>query len=128
MAIVGLGTDLVAVARIDRVLAHRPQRFIERILTAKEQRQLAQRQRKSTFLASRFAAKEAASKALGTGIAGGIRFTDFEVSNLPSGQPTMTLSGVAAERATQLGVSHIWLSLTDEKAHAMATVILEHHV
>lgn len=125
MAIVGLGTDFVSVVRIERALQRHGHHFVERILSPAECEQFEQRHRRAVFLSSRFAAKEAAAKALGTGIAQGIGFTDMEVKNLTSGQPTLIFHGAAAEHAKRLGVTHRWLSLTDERDHALAVVVLE---
>ena len=80
---------------------------------------------KSRFLAKRFAAKEAASKALGTGIAGGVTFQDFQVSNDSKGKPMLTLTSKAKEIAEQQGAMNYRLSLSDERHYAVATVIFE---
>lgn len=124
MAIVGLGTDIVEIRRIEQSLARTP-RLSERILTEVEREFFALHRQPARYLAKRFAAKEAAAKALGTGIAKGVSFLDFTVSNDVLGRPVLTLSGAALARAEQLQVSAIWLSLTDEQAYASATVILE---
>ncbi|ODP95553.1 MULTISPECIES: holo-ACP synthase [Salinivibrio] len=124
MAILGVGTDIVEIARIEAALS-RSARFADRILTEPEQAQMAATQQPGRYLAKRFAAKEAAAKALGTGIAQGVSFQDFTVSNQPSGQPVLTLSGKAQQLAIARGVSHCWLTLSDEKAYAVAHVILE---
>ena len=125
MAIVGMGTDLIAVERIAQALARNGRRFSARILTESERSAMQQVANPQFYLAKRFAAKEAAAKALGTGIADGVSFQDFEVVNRDSGQPELKLSGRAAEIATKLGATRTWLSLSDEKRYAIATVILE---
>ncbi|OOE35284.1 holo-ACP synthase [Salinivibrio kushneri] len=124
MAIAGIGTDIVEVARVERVLARQP-RFAARILTESEQANLACHHAPGRFLAKRFAAKEAAAKALGTGIADGVTFHDFTITNQVSGQPTLHFSGRAAELAQARGIAHYWLTLSDEKAYAIAHVVLE---
>lgn len=122
--IVGIGTDICDIARMERVIK-RQAKFVDRVLTESELAQYHQRKTPSVFLASRFAAKEAALKALGTGLAQGISWKDVEVSNLASGQPVLTFSGRASEIAQEKGVSIIHLSLSDEQSHAIAFVVLE---
>lgn len=124
MAIIGLGTDIVEISRIEQSLARSP-RLIERVLTDKEQQIFAGHPQPARYFAKRFAAKEAAAKALGTGIGRGISFQHFEVGNDTLGRPELHLSGAALARATNLGLRHCWLSISDEQAFAMATVILE---
>lgn len=129
MAIVGLGTDIVEISRISQSLSRSPA-LVKRVLTAAEQaiyQELAQANSDNgaRYFAKRFAVKEAAAKALGTGIGRGVSFQHFHVSNNSDGAPQLSLSDGAAERAAQLGVNHIWLSLSDEQAYAVATVILE---
>ncbi|MBD1390005.1 holo-ACP synthase [Neiella sp. HB171785] len=125
MAIVGLGNDLVEIDRIEQVLQRSPERFAARVLTANELRQFQQHKQPARFLAKRFAAKEAAAKAIGTGIAAGVTFHDFEVSNDAAGRPLLALSGQARQLAKERAVSHCWLSLSDERHYALATVVLE---
>jgi phosphopantethiene--protein transferase domain len=124
MAIVGIGTDIVEIARVEKALA-RQSRFADRVLTESEQLQMATLKAPARYLAKRFAAKEAAAKALGTGIANGVTFHDFTITNHTSGQPALSLSGRAAQLARERGVAHCWLTLSDEKAYAVAHVILE---
>ncbi|OOE82951.1 holo-ACP synthase [Salinivibrio sp. PR6] len=124
MAIAGIGTDIVEIARVEKALARQP-RFAARILTEPEQANLARHHAPGRFLAKRFAAKEAAAKALGTGIANGVTFHDFIITNQASGQPTLSLSGRAAELAQVRGITQCWLTLSDEKAYAIAYVVLE---
>ncbi|HKJ87057.1 MAG TPA: holo-ACP synthase [Gammaproteobacteria bacterium] len=123
--IVGLGSDLVAVDRVRRALDRNGERFLDRILTAGERESAAGRQDPGLFVASRFAAKEAAAKALGTGIHRGVRFRDLEVVRSPGNPPELRLHGGAAEHGRRLGVSRCHLTLSDEKGYALATVILE---
>jgi holo-[acyl-carrier protein] synthase len=131
--IVGLGSDLIDIPRIEKALARFGKKFEDRIFTAQEQAAAAKRsgagaQSIAATYAKRFAAKEACAKALGTGI-GRIAWLEIEVGNLASGAPTLTLSGAAREALaaiTPAGMSaHIWLTLSDEYPLAMAQVILE---
>lgn len=129
MAIAGLGTDIVEIARIEQSLTRSPA-LVKRVLTAAEQEifstlQLQHPANAARYFAKRFAAKEAAAKALGTGIGRGVSFQHFTISNNADGAPMLSLSGYAAERAAAMGVNHLWLSITDEQAYAAATVILE---
>lgn len=131
--IIGLGSDLIDITRIEKALARFGKKFENRLFTAQEQataagRSTAGKQAVAASYAKRFAAKEACAKALGTGI-GRISWLEMEVSNLASGAPTLTLSGAAREALAALtpaGMSaHIWLTLSDEYPLAMAQVILE---
>lgn len=124
MPIRGLGTDIVAIERIATSLQKSP-RLIERVLTPFEQQCFAELNQPERYFAKRFAAKEAAAKALGTGIGRGISFQHFEVRNDAQGKPELFLSGRAAELAAELGVTAFWLSISDEQAYACATVVLE---
>ena len=126
--ILGLGSDLVDIRRIEKVLARHGERFIQRIFTPIE---IAKAERRATRIdtyAKRFAAKEACSKALGTGFRRGVFFRDLGVVNLPSGRPTMALTGGALERLKELTPegydARIDLSLTDEYPLAQAIVII----
>lgn len=125
MAIVGLGTDIVEIARIEKSIAKNTDSLAKRILTSSEYELYQQKNNKASFLAKRFAAKEAAAKALGTGIAAGITLQDFSISNNEQGKPEMLLSGVADELAKKLGVTSILLSISDERHYAVATVLLQ---
>lgn len=124
MAIVGLGTDIVEISRIEQSLARSP-RLVQRVLTETEQAIYQQHAQPARYFAKRFAAKEAAAKALGTGIGRGISFQHFEISNDPQGRPQLLLLAQAATLAASLGVQRTWLSITDEQAYASATVIFE---
>ncbi len=124
MAIVGLGTDIIEIARIEQSLTRSP-RLVQRVLTESEQQILAAHGQPARYFAKRFAAKEAAAKALGTGIGRGISFQHFSVSNDPSGRPQLELTGPAKELADSMQVRSVWLSISDEQAYACATVILE---
>ncbi|MFH0257369.1 holo-ACP synthase [Vibrio rumoiensis] len=125
MAIVGLGTDIADIERIEKSLQRSGQAFAERILHPTELAIFHGLKQQGRYLAKRFAAKEAASKALGTGIACGVSFQHFEIENDALGKPLLKLHGKAKEIAETQGVKQIHLSISDEKRYAMATVILE---
>jgi holo-[acyl-carrier protein] synthase len=123
--IVGLGTDLAEVDRIREAIERHGRRFIERVFTPGEIAYVERKANKYERYAARFAAKEAGMKAIGTGWRRGVRWQDFEVSNLPSGKPTLIFHGVAAEFAKHMSVASISLSITHTAIQAMAVVILE---
>jgi holo-[acyl-carrier protein] synthase len=123
--IVGMGTDLAEVDRIQAAIERHGKRFIERVFTPGEIAYAERKANRFERYAARFAAKEAGMKAIGTGWRQGVRWQDFEVSNLPSGKPALALHGVAGQFAARLGVRNIALSLTHTAAQAMAVVILE---
>lgn len=122
--IVGLGIDTIEIPRIAATLERYGGRFRRRVFTDAEQRYCDRRRRFAQHYAARFAAKEAVMKALGIGLRMGIRWREIEVVNLPSGKPTLKLSGRTAEHAARLGDYRIELSLTHaiEVATAMVTV------
>ncbi|MBV0933538.1 holo-ACP synthase [Marinobacterium weihaiense] len=122
--IVGIGTDLLEIARIEQALARTP-RLPARILTPTELGAYARHPRPVLFLAKRFAAKEAAVKALGTGIGRGISWQHFAVNHDPLGRPLLQVQGAAAEHAQALGITDWHLSYTDERAYVSAFVIAE---
>ena len=124
MAIVGLGTDIVEIERI-AVQLKKSQRLAERVLTYNELATFAQHKFPERFLAKRFAAKEAAVKALGIGIGNGVSFQHVEVVNLASGQPSLQFYGRFAELCEQHGVNKSFISISDEQHYAVATVLLE---
>ena len=123
--IVGTGVDLAEVSRIRSSFERFGERFRDRVFTPLEVAYVEKKANKYERYAGRFAAKEAGMKAIGTGWKRGVTWHDFEVVNLPSGRPTLKLSGVAAEVATQLGVTAIQLSITHTSELGMAHVILE---
>ncbi|WP_162045608.1 holo-ACP synthase [Vibrio taketomensis] len=125
MAIVGLGTDIAEIERVEKALARTGVAFAERILTADEMMVFHQSKQQGRFLAKRFAAKEAASKALGTGIAMGVSFQDFMISNDELGKPVLTLRNKALELAIKMSVANVHVSISDERHYAVATVIYE---
>ena len=127
--ILGIGTDLANIERIAAVLARHGDRFRNRVFTETELAKAARRRDEAGTLAKRWAAKEACSKALGTGLAMGISWRDMAVRNLPSGQPSMTLTGWAAERLAAMTPpghsAHIHVTLTDDHPWAQAFVVIE---
>ncbi|SON48057.1 holo-ACP synthase [Vibrio tapetis] len=125
MAILGLGTDIAEIERVEKALARSGDAFAKRILTDSEYEQFSQLKQQGRFLAKRFAAKEAASKALGTGIASGVTFHDFVVSNDDKGKPCLVLQNKAQELALAMGAKGYHLSISDERHYSVATVIIE---
>lgn len=123
--IVGTGIDIAEVPRIADSIERFGDRFLNRIFTEGERRYCDSKANRVERYAARFAAKEAAMKALGTGWRHGIRWRDIEVTREPSGKPTLRLSGVAREFADRMGVRHISLSITHSGNVALAQVILE---
>jgi len=127
--ILGIGTDLANIERIEGTLARFGDRFRNRVFTEAEQRKAEARRQVAATYAKRWAAKEACSKALGTGLRMGIAWKDMSVSNLTSGQPVMTLTGWAAERlAAMTPPGHeaiVHVSLTDDHPWAQAFVVIE---
>ncbi len=116
---IGIGIDIIEIARIQRALDDFGDRFLQRIYTADERQRYGTR---VPELAARFAAKEATSKALGTGIRG-IRWRDMEILSNRRGKPVLVLHGRAAVRAAQLGLSSFDVSLTHSRTDAMAFVV-----
>ncbi len=127
--IIGIGSDLIDIRRIEKSLERHGQRFIQRIYTEVEQARSDGRGGRAASYAKRFAAKEACAKALGTGLAQGVFWRDMGVVNLPSGKPTMALTGGAAARLARiLPQGHkaaIHLTITDDFPLAQAFVIIE---
>jgi holo-[acyl-carrier protein] synthase len=127
--ILGIGSDLCDIRRIERSLQRFGTRFTHRIFTAGERARSERRAASAASYARRFAAKEACAKALGTGLRGGVFWRDMEVVNLPSGRPTMRLTGGALERLTAMvppgheAVVHV--SLTDDPPLAQAFIVIE---
>jgi holo-[acyl-carrier protein] synthase len=127
--ILGTGTDIIDIRRIERTLSRFGERFIARTYTEKERARAERRpaQRAASY-AKRFAAKEACAKALGTGFKRGVFWRDMGVANLPSGQPTMLLTGGAAARLAEMTppghLPHIHVSLTDDYPLALGFVII----
>ncbi len=123
--ILGTGVDIAEVSRIRDAIIRYGHRFTVRVYTPEEIAYVERKANRFERYAARFAAKEAGMKALGTGWKRGVRWQDFEVANLPSGRPTLTLHGRAARIAAELGVKAISLSITHTAEMGMAQVILE---
>ncbi len=123
--ILGTGIDLAEVDRIQASIERHGDRFVHRIFTAGEIAYVERKANRFERYAARFAAKEAGMKAIGTGWRRGVTWHDFEVTNLPSGRPTLQLLGRAAEFAALMGVKRVSLSLSHTAALGMAFVILE---
>ena len=126
--ILGIGSDIIDIRRIERTLERFGSRFTERLFTDVERRKSDARAGRAASYAKRFAAKEACSKALGTGFRRGVFWRDLGVVNLPSGKPTLVLTGNAAARLAAItppGMrAQIDLSLTDDHPQAQAIVII----
>ena len=126
--ILGIGSDIIDIRRIERTLERFGERFIERVFTETERRKSDGRANRAASYAKRFAAKEACSKALGTGFRDGVFWRDMGVINLSSGKPTMKLTGGALERLAAItpeGMrAQIDISLTDDVPQAQAIVII----
>lgn len=123
--IVGLGLDIAEIDRIGAAIARHGAHFLERLYTPREVAYCERHKNKFERYAARFAAKEAAMKALGTGWRHGVRWRDIEVTNAPGGRPTLRLEGVAREFADRLGVKNISLTITHSGNLALAEVIFE---
>jgi holo-[acyl-carrier protein] synthase len=131
--ILGIGSDITDVRRIAQVIERHGDRFLDRIFTATERSKADRRRNRIETYAKRFAAKEACAKALGTGIRSGVWWRDMGVVNLPSGRPTLELTGGALRRLREMTPSgyeaRIDLTITDEEstAHALVIISAERH-
>jgi holo-[acyl-carrier protein] synthase len=127
--IIGIGNDIIDIRRIESTLARHGERFIARVFTETERRKAEARAQRAATYAKRFAAKEACAKALGTGLSQGVFWRDMGVVNLPSGKPTMRLTGGALRRLQELTpagkTAVIHLTMTDEMPYAQTIVIIE---
>ena len=123
--IAGIGVDIVAVARIARILEQHGEHFARRLLAPVEFDDYRATPAPAAFLAKRFAAKEAFGKALGTGIAQGVTLPQIAVAHDAAGRPRLELAGAAAEHCARRGIEVWHLSLADEQDHAVAMVVLE---
>lgn len=123
--IVGLGLDIAEIDRIEAAITRHGAPFLERLFTPAEVAYCEKYKGRYERYAARFAAKEAAMKALGTGWSHGVRWRDIEVTREPSGKPTLRLEGVAADIAQRMGVKNISLSITHSGNLALAEVIFE---
>jgi holo-[acyl-carrier protein] synthase len=126
--ILGVGSDIIDIRRIERTIERHGERFLSRIFTDEERAKAERRSTRIDTYAKRFAAKEACAKALGTGLRNGVFWRDMGVVNLPSGRPTMQLTGGALARLEQITpagyVARIDVTLTDESPMAQALVII----
>lgn len=120
----GIGTDIVAIGRFTAILERQGEKFIERVLTPAERETYRLRGEPISFLAKRFAAKEATAKALGTGIGRGVSFQHIEICSSPDGVPLVVLSAGALAAANALGGEKVLLSLSDEADYAIAYAAL----
>ena len=127
--IIGLGSDLIDIRRIEKSLERHGERFISRIFTDVEQQKSDRRKNRAASYAKRFAAKEACCKALGTGISNGVYWRDMGVVNDKNGKPTMKLTNGAAKRLAEIIPSgyepHVHVTITDDFPLAQAFVIIE---
>lgn len=123
--ILGIGTDVVRIDRLERAMQRFGQRFLDRLFTPEEQTRCSSHVRPAACFAKRFAAKEALVKALGTGFRDGLWFTDITVENDAAGRPALRLSGPVAQALAAHGEVRTHLSLSDELDLAMAFVVLE---
>lgn len=123
--IVGLGTDIVEISRIELTLDRLGDAFARRILAEQEWQSYSDSNRRTAFLSKRFCVKEAAAKALGTGIGRGVSWQHMWVEHNEHGAPQLCFTGGALERCQTLGANRVHMSVSDEKAYATATVILE---
>lgn len=125
--IVGCGVDMIEIARIAETIARYGDRFCQRVYLPGEILYCHRKRNAAESFAARFAAKEAAAKALGTGIQSGVGWQDIEVVRALSGKPSLVFHGRAATIARNLGASHAVISLTHTKTHALAQVLLENN-
>lgn len=127
--IIGIGSDLIDIRRVEKTLERHGERFTNRVFTEIERQKSDRRKERAASYAKRFAAKEACSKALGTGLSQGVFWRDMGVVNLPSGKPTMRLTNGAAERLASMvpagKTAAIHLTITDDFPLAQAFVIIE---
>ena len=128
MIVLGFGNDLIDIRRVEKSLHRFGQRFVDRVFTEIEQKKSDGRMNRAASYAKRFAAKEACSKALGTGIRRGVHWRTMGVVNLPSGRPTMELTGGARIRLEQMTppgrVAQVHLTITDDFPLAQAIVLI----
>jgi holo-[acyl-carrier protein] synthase len=123
--VLGLGTDLIEIDRIQESMDRYGERFLQRIFTDEEIAFCMKKKHAAESFAARFAAKEAASKALGTGISRGVSWKEFEVRRQAGQRPMLHFTGRAAELAQAMGVRRVQLSLTHSRNLAMAAVVVE---
>ena len=123
--IVGVGVDIAETKRFENLYSRYGERIARRILTESEQVEFGRRNNPASYLATRFAAKEAAAKALGTGFGCGVGYKSIEIKNNNQGKPMLKFINTALELARQKQVENVFVSLSDEKHYVVAMVILE---
>ena len=123
--IVGIGVDIAETERFEKIWARFDGRIAQRILTQNELIEFERRNKPASYLATRFAAKEAAAKALGTGFGCGVGYKSIEINNDKNGKPSMKFFNKALQMADQKRVENVFVSLSDEKHYVVAMVILE---
>lgn len=123
MSVLGVGTDIVDISRLEKMTLLSREKLAKRVLTPEELAHYLTLKFPIPYLAKRWAGKEAVAKALGTGIAGGLSFQHISIVSLSTGQPTLKLSGKAIELAESLGASSWHISLSDEAMYAVAFVV-----
>lgn len=124
MSVVGIGTDIIEISRIQKMDEKVRDKLALRVLVPIEYEKYKSLKNPVLYLAKRWAGKEAASKALGTGIANGVSFQHIEIQSLPSGQPQLVLTDRAQELAVELGAKSWFITLSDEALYATAFVVL----
>lgn len=125
MSIIGIGTDIIEIFRIKNIVYNFKDKLAERILSVQELEKYKVNKNPIKFLAKRFAVKEAASKALGTGISYGIKFNQIELYNNNLGKPKLRFLKYALQKSKEMKCKSIFVSISDEKLYACALVILE---
>ena len=125
MSVLGIGVDIVETQRIEHSLERFGERFLHRVFTAGEIAYCQSMKFPARHFAARFAAKEAVSKAFGTGIGKSMGWRDIDVHRHASGQPFVVLEGAAKQLAAERGVSAVWVSLSHTDHHAAATIVIE---
>ncbi len=123
--IVGIGVDIAETERFEKIWARFDRRIAQRILTYNELIEFQRRNKPASYLATRFAAKEAAAKALGTGFSCGVGYKSIEINNDKNGKPLLKFLDTALQIADQKQVENVFVSLSDEKRYVVALVILE---
>lgn len=126
--IIGIGTDIVHIPRIATILAYKRERFLQRILSPSERKLFEEAPKQAEFLAARFAAKEAAVKAMGTGFRQGVSYLQISVHWEVSGKPTLVFADKAAAIVNQLQMKRAHLTITHEREYALAFVVLENEL
>ena len=124
MSVVGIGTDIVEIERLEAMTAKALAKLAQRVLTPRELTHFGQLKFPIPYLAKRWAAKEAASKALGTGIAKGVSFQHFDIVSDDNGKPELLMSGEALNIANKMFAKDFHLSISDERHYALAFVVL----